>query len=152
MRTGRWAWVGILATWLAALAGSVEAADALVRVGLLKLATSAPLFLAQERGYFKDEGLTVEFKWFQAAQPIAVAVAAREVEVGATGLTAGLYNLFGGGVKVYIVADKGREAPGFPLSGLIVRKVLADGGIRSLKDLKGGRSGSRRWAPRSTTR
>lgn len=121
--------------------GHAGAADAPVRVGLLKLATSAPLFIAQERGYFKDEGLTVEFKWFQAAQPIAVAVAAREIEVGATGLTAGLYNLFGGGVKMYIVADKGREAPGFPLNGFIVRGALYDGGVRSLKDLKGKKIG-----------
>jgi NitT/TauT family transport system substrate-binding protein len=107
----------------------------------LKLSTSAPLFLAQERGFFKDEGLAVEFKWFAAAQPIAVAVAAREVDVGATGLTAGLYNLFGGGVKMYIVADKGREAPGFSLNAFIVRKALSDGGVRSLKDLKGKKIG-----------
>lgn len=117
------------------------AADAPIRVGVLKLASSAPLFLAQERGFFKDEGLTVEFKWFAAAQPIAVAVAAREVDVGATGLTAGLYNLFGGGVKMYIVADKGREAPGFHLNGFIVRKALYDGGVRGLKELKGKKIG-----------
>ncbi len=116
-------------------------ADAPIRVGILKLSTSAPLFIAQERGYFKDEGLNVEFKWFGAAQPIAVAVAAREVEVGATGLTAGLYNLFAGGVKMYIVADKGREAPGFPLNGLIVRKALYEQGVRGLKDLKGKKIG-----------
>lgn len=143
--------VALLVAVAAALAGPAivypagvrpaEGADAPIRVGLLKLSTSAPLFIAQERGYFKDEGLNVEFKWFGAAQPIAVAVAAREVEVGATGLTAGLYNLFGGGVKMYIVADKGREAPGFPLNGFIVRKALYDQGVRSLKDLKGKKIG-----------
>ena len=123
------------------LALPAVAADAPIRVGILKLATSAPLFMAQERGFFRDEGVAVEFKWFAAAQPIAVAVAAREVDVGATGLTAGLYNLFGGGVKMYIVADKGREAPGFNLNGFIVRKALYDGGVRSLKDLKGKKIG-----------
>lgn len=120
---------------------AARAAEGPVRVGLLKLATSAPLFLAQERGFFKDEGLAVEFKWFQAAQPIAVAVAAREVDVGATGLTAGLYNLFGGGVKMYIVADKGREAPGFNLNAVIARKALADQGVRTLKELRGKKFG-----------
>ncbi len=141
MRRARAAWIVLVAAAAAAWAGQAGAADAPVRVGLLKLATSAPLFIAQERGYFKDEGLAVEFKWFQAAQPVAVAVAAREVEVGATGLTAGLYNLFGGGVKMYIVADKGREAPGFPLNGFLVRKALYDGGVRSLKELKGRKIG-----------
>jgi len=141
VKTIRAACHGLVAVMALVWAGPAGAADAPVRVGLLKLATSAPLFVAQERGYFKDEGLNVEFKWFQAAQPIAVAVAAREVEVGATGLTAGLYNLFGGGVKMYIVADKGREAPGFPLNGFIVRKVLYEGGVRSLRDLKGKKVG-----------
>ena len=134
----------IMASAIISLSAGVpraEGADAPIRVGLLKLSTSAPLFIAQERGYFKDEGLTVEFKWFGAAQPIAVAVAAREVEVGATGLTAGLYNLFGGGVKMVIVADKGREAPGFPLNGFIVRAALYARGVRSLKDLKGKKIG-----------
>ncbi len=135
--------VGVVLVVAAAAAwgGAAEGADAPIRVGLLKLSTSAPLFMAMERGYFRDEGLAVEFKWFQAAQPIAVAVAAREVEVGATGLTAGLYNLFAGGVKMFIVADKGREAPGFPLNGFIVRKALYDQGVRSLKDLQGKKIG-----------
>ena len=138
---GRAVLLGLVVAAAAGWGGAAEGADAPIRVGLLKLSTSAPLFIAMDRGYFRDEGLNVEFKWFGAAQPIAVAVAAREVEVGATGLTAGLYNLFAGGVKMSIVADKGREAPGFPLNGFIVRKELYDQGVRSLKDLKGRKIG-----------
>ncbi|HYB71842.1 MAG TPA: ABC transporter substrate-binding protein [Candidatus Sulfotelmatobacter sp.] len=140
MRKARAVWAALLVA-AAAWGRASEGAEKPIRVGLLKLSTSAPLFIAMDRGYFRDEGLNVEFKWFGAAQPIAVAVAAREVEVGATGLTAGLYNLFAGGVRMSIVADKGREAPGFPLNGFIVRKELYDQGVRSLKDLKGKKIG-----------
>jgi hypothetical protein len=82
-----------------------------VKVGVLKLTSSAPLFLGVERGTFREFGIEPELVYFQAAQPVAVAIAAGEVEVGATGLTAGLYNIVAGGEKVWVVADKGREWP-----------------------------------------
>ena len=40
-----------------------------------------------------------------------------------------------------IVADKGREWPGFPLVGIVVQKELYDAGLRSIPDLKGKRIG-----------
>lgn len=109
-----------------------------VKVGVLKLSSSAPIFLGVERGTFRDFGIEPELVYFQAAQPVAVAIAAGEVEVGATGLTAGLYNVVAGGEKVWVVADKGREWPGYPLTALVVQK---DGPVRSLRDLKGRRVG-----------
>jgi NitT/TauT family transport system substrate-binding protein len=56
---------------------------------VLKLSSSAPIFLGVERGTFSEFGIEPELVYFQAAQPVAVAIAAGEVEVGATGLTAG---------------------------------------------------------------
>jgi len=83
-----------------------------VKIGVLKLSSSAPIFLGVERGTFKEFGIEPELVYFQAAQPVAVAIAAGEVEIGATGLTAGLYNVVAGGEKIWVVADKGREWPG----------------------------------------
>src|SRR5216683_305851 len=43
---------------------------------------------------------------------------------------------------LWIVADKGREWPGYPLVAIVVQKELWDsGGLRSIKDLKGKRIG-----------
>jgi NitT/TauT family transport system substrate-binding protein len=109
-----------------------------VKIGVLKLSSSAPIFLGVERGTFKEFGIEPELVYFQAAQPVAVAIAAGEVEVGATGLTAGLYNVVAGGEKIWVVADKGREWPGYPLTALVVQK---DGPVRSLRDLKGRKVG-----------
>jgi NitT/TauT family transport system substrate-binding protein len=46
-----------------------------------------------------------------------------------------------GGEKIWIVADKGREWPGYPLTAIVVQKELWDGGLRSIADLKGKRIG-----------
>src|SRR5215217_6096343 len=49
-----------------------------IRLGVLRLASAGAVFIATEKGYFKDEGLAVELKFFDAAQPIAVAVTSGE--------------------------------------------------------------------------
>ncbi|OQY50594.1 MAG: hypothetical protein B6240_01375 [Desulfobacteraceae bacterium 4572_87] len=117
------------------------AAEEKLCVGVLRLTSSAPLFIATERGYFADEGLDVELKFMKSAQPVAMALAAGDVDVGATGLTAGLYNAALNGLKVSIVADKGRVWPGYRLVGLMVSNDAWEKGVRSLSDLKGKRVG-----------
>jgi NitT/TauT family transport system substrate-binding protein len=116
------------------------AADKVV-VGALRLSSSAPLFLAADLGYFKDENLDVEIQLSQAAGPIAVGVAAGDYDVGATGITAALFNIVLGDAKLRIVADKGRLAPGYQFVSLVASKKAYAAGARSLKDLKGANFG-----------
>ena len=80
-----------------------------------------------EKGFFKEFGVDPELVYFQAAAPIA----AGQIEVGATGLTAALYNIVLGGEQIWIVADKGREWPGYPLTALVVHTDLYEHGGRS---------------------
>ena len=119
---------------------TAEAAEKL-RVGALRLTSSAPLFIAAEKGYFADEGLDVELKFMKSAQPVAMALASGDIDVGATGLTAGLYNAATNGLKVSIVADKGRVWPGYKLVGLMVSNDAWEKGVRNLSDLKNKRVG-----------
>ena len=121
-------------------AGAAEAQEK-VKVGVLKLSSSAVLFVGVEKGFFKEFGIEPELVYFQAAAPIATALATGQIEVGATGLTAALYNIVLGGEKLWIVADKGREWPGYPLTAIIVQKDLWDRGLKSVSDLKGKRIG-----------
>jgi NitT/TauT family transport system substrate-binding protein len=116
-------------------------ADDRVKVGVLKLTSSAPLFVGVEKGFFKELGVEPELVYFQAAAPIATALAAGQIDVGATGLTAALYNIVLGGEKLWIVADKGREWPGYPLTAIVVQTELYDAGLRSIADLRGKRVG-----------
>lgn len=112
-----------------------------VKVGVLKLTSSAPIFVGVEKGFFKEVGIEPELVYFQAAAPIATALAAGQIDVGATGLTAALYNIVLGGERLWIVADKGREWPGYPLVGIVVQKEAHEGGLRAIRDLKGKRIG-----------
>jgi ABC-type nitrate/sulfonate/bicarbonate transport system substrate-binding protein len=135
------AWVVLgLSLALAALASPLDgdAQPHRVKVGVLKLTSSAPIFVGVEKGFFREAAIEPELVYFQAAQPVAVAIASGDVEVGATGLTAGLYNIVAGGQKLWVVADKGREWPGYPLTALVVQK---DSPVQSVKDLRGRKVG-----------
>jgi NitT/TauT family transport system substrate-binding protein len=131
----------VLVLILLAAVPTVAQAPAKVKLGVLKLTSSAVLFLGIEKGYFKEFGVEPELVFFQAAQPIAVALASGDIEVGATGLTAGLYNIVAGGVRIWIVADKGREWPDHNLTALLVRRDLYDSGVRTMRELKGRKIG-----------
>jgi NitT/TauT family transport system substrate-binding protein len=109
------------------------------RVGILKLTSSAPIFVGVEKGFFKEFGVEPELVYFQAAAPIATALAAGQLDVAATGLTAATYNIVLGGEKLWIVADKGREWPDHRLTAIVVHKDLHDAGIRTVADLRGKR-------------
>lgn len=112
-----------------------------VSLGMLRLTSSAPLFIAMDKGYFQEEGIEIDPRWFDAAQPIAVATASSKIDVGATGITAGLYNMAAKGQKLYIVADKGREEKGFSSSALLANADAFATGTDSIEALKGKRIG-----------
>lgn len=112
-----------------------------VSMALLRLTSSAPLFIAMDKGFFAEENLEVEPQWFDAAHPIAVSTASSKVDVGATGITASLFNMAASGQKLAIVADKGREQKGYSSSALIVTTDNYNKGVTSLEALKGKRVG-----------
>ena len=75
------------------LLGSPALANTKLTVGALRFTSHAASFVAYERGYFTDEGLDVEFKFFEAAQPMAVAIASQDADFGVTSITGGLISL-----------------------------------------------------------
>jgi NitT/TauT family transport system substrate-binding protein len=109
-----------------------------VRVGVLKLSSSAPVFIAYDKGYFKAQGLDVTLKFFDAAQPVAVAAAAGDIEIGVTAFTAGLFNVAGKGA-VTVVAGQSREQPGYPLIGYFATAKAYKAGLTKPADLAGKR-------------
>jgi NitT/TauT family transport system substrate-binding protein len=124
---------------LLTLAGSSSADELLkAKVGVLRLSSSAPVFIAQDKGYFREAGLDVELKFFDAAQPIAVATASGDVDFGVTAFTAGLYNLAGKGT-LKVIGGMSRERAGFPLIGYFASNNAYAAGLKTPKDLAGKR-------------
>ena len=72
--------------------GTAYAADA-IKVGLLSLTSHSPSIIAEAKGYFAEQDLEVEFVTFQAAQPMAVAIASQDVDFGVTAISGGLISL-----------------------------------------------------------
>jgi NitT/TauT family transport system substrate-binding protein len=112
------------------------AAAETIKIGSVKVAAFAPLFVAQEKGYFTAEGIPAEIVFFDAAQPVAVATASGAVDFGVTAMTAGFYNLAGQGALKLIAAGN-REHPGFETQAFLVSNQAFEGGLKSLKDLAG---------------
>ena len=115
-----------------------RADDTKVKVGVLRLSSSAPVFIAQDKGYFRDAGLDVELKFFDAAQPVAVAVVSGDIDFGVTSLTAGLYNLAGKGT-LKVIGGMSHEKAGFPLIGYFATEKAYASGLKTPRDLAGKR-------------
>ena len=121
------------------IAAGARADDVLrARVGVLRLSSSAPVFIAQDKGYFRDAGLDVELKFFDAAQPIAVATTSGDVDFGVTAFTAGLFNLAGKGT-LKVIGGMSREKAGYPLIGYFASNNAYAAGLKMPKDLAGKR-------------
>src|ERR1700757_2162764 len=121
----------------ALLASGSAGAEDLV-VGIIGASSDSPFFIADKRGYFKDEGLSVKFIRFDSAAKAMAPLGTGELAVASGATSAALYNAVHRGVGLRIVADKAKTPPGCGFEGLLVRTDLADGGkIKTLADLKG---------------
>ena len=129
-----------LAGLLAMAAGGIARADDALKakIGVLRLSSSAPVFIAQDKGYFREAGLDIELKFFDAAQPIAVATTSGDIDFGITAFTAGLYNLAGKGT-LKVIGGMSREKAGYPLIGYFASNNAYAAGLKTPKDLAGKR-------------
>lgn len=109
-----------------------------VRVGIVNAVSDAGFFIAEKRGYFRQEGLEVTFTSFNSAARMIAPLGGGHLDVGGGTVSAGLYNAVARGIKLRIVADKGSIAPGYAYSALLVRKDHVDSGrYKTYADLKG---------------
>jgi NitT/TauT family transport system substrate-binding protein len=136
MPNGRWSRLLCAAALAAAMGGNAAYAADKVRVSVLPFVSSAPLFIAVEKGHFAKQGIEAELKFFAAAQPVAVAVTSGDVEFGVTATTAGFFNLAGKGT-IKIVAAQSREEKGWPFNAYVASNKAQAAGLTSLDKLPG---------------
>lgn len=114
--------------------------QAVLRLGVVTSVSDAGFFVAQEKRYFAEEGLTVEFVPFQTAAQMIAPLGVGQLDAGGGAVSAGLFNALARGIDLRIVADKGTIRTGQSYEGLVIRKDLVDGGrYKGPADLRGMR-------------
>ena len=116
---------------------AVQAADK-VNVAVLNAAGDIGLFIAQERGYFRDEGLDVTLNSLDSAVKMIPLLGTGDLDVGGGATSASLYNAADRKIDVRVVASRARTAPSFVYQALVIRKDLVESGkFKGYSDLKG---------------
>ena len=118
------------------LMGAPAIAATKLRVGALRFTSHAASFVAFERGYFADEGLEVEFKFFQAAQPMAVAIASGDADYAVTAISGGLISLAEKGAA-RVIGGALREEKGIDGQKILVSNAAYEAGLTSPAQLDG---------------
>lgn len=128
-------WVALV--FLAATPVTASAADKVV-VGIVGSFSDAPFYLALDKGYFKDADIEPKFEELGALTRQVAPLSAGQLDVASGNISAGLYNAVDRSIPMKVVADKGRNAPGYGYNTIIVRKDLYESGtVRSAADMKG---------------
>lgn len=122
----------------AGLATPAIAQNRKVTVGALRFTSHSASFIALERGYFADAGLDVELKFFQAAQPMAVAIASGDVDYAVTAVSGGLISLADKGA-IKVIGGALSEEPGIDGQKLLASDAAFQAGLTSPAQL-GGKS------------
>lgn len=107
-----------------------------LKFGQVGTISDSAIFLADAKGYFKEQGITLDLQTFQSAANMVAPLGTGELDAGGGAPSAGLYNAINRGVQMRIVADKGSLTPGHGYEAVIVRKALADT-VKSAKDTRG---------------
>ena len=122
---------------MGAASSSAKAADQ-VKIGISRTLSDAGYYVADAKGFFRDEGMDVSITGFNSAAQMIAPLGTGELDVGGGTVSAGFYNAVGRGILMKIVADQASIKPGYGYSSLMVRKDLVDSGrYKSFADLKG---------------
>jgi NitT/TauT family transport system substrate-binding protein len=111
------------------------ASEAVVKFGYNPILAGAPIYFAQDRGYFASLGLQVEFTPFDSAALMTAPISTGQLDAIPAAPAPGLFNALARDVKLFGVA-----ALSSTYATLLVRKDLVDGGqVREPHDLLGKR-------------
>jgi NitT/TauT family transport system substrate-binding protein len=107
-------------------------------MGVLGILAESGVYIALERGYFAEEGITPEFTTIDTGARAIPALATGQLDVTGGGFSPSYVNAALRGVGMKIVAGISRNEPDGNSGFTVVRKDLIDSGtVRDWPDLKG---------------
>jgi NitT/TauT family transport system substrate-binding protein len=120
-------------------AAAAPSAPVKLRVGRLNGSTSVPFRLAEERGYYQQEGLDVEFLDFASNSDMIPALATGQLEIVPMPSNPATWNAIARATPIRLVLDVSTYRPGgLSDQTLAIRKAVLDAGRwHGLEDLRG---------------
>ncbi|HWE72010.1 MAG TPA: ABC transporter substrate-binding protein [Stellaceae bacterium] len=114
---------------------AAQAAD-VVKIATVKSTALGAIYVAVDKGYFKDAGIEIEFANFDSPGLVPPAVVSGSSDIGSTGVSAQLYAFAAQGA-IKIIAGQAREHQTFQVNGFILSNAASAAGLTSLDKLAG---------------
>ena len=109
-----------------------------IQIGYIPIFAFAPFFVADQKGYFAEQGLVVELQAFRSGGPMIAPLSVGELDVGGGETGPGLFNAVDQDLDIRVVSGMAAQPPGFGAAPLLVRKALLDSGeVTAPEDLAG---------------
>jgi NitT/TauT family transport system substrate-binding protein len=109
-----------------------------VSIGVTGALSELPLYIAEQNGYFAEEGIAPEFVKIMSGTQMIVPLSTGDLNVAAGSVSAALFNAAARGISIKIVAGGSVAKPGYGSLQLMVRKDLIQSGrVKTIADLRG---------------
>src|SRR4051812_36453581 len=110
-----------------------------VTVGYVANQSLSPIYVAYEKGYFREQGLDVSLQTLTGSSDMVTQTASGNFDVGVGGPGAGLFNALARGIHLTLVAPVTIFKP--PTGAMLVgSKLLQESGeVQTIADLRGRR-------------
>jgi len=103
-----------------------------IRIGVVPLISSGPIFVAQAMGFFEKVNLDVELKYFADGALAIPALIAGELDVTVSTLNAGLFNAVSKGAPYKLILDRGSEKPGSGSMTIAASNAMVTAGMTAV--------------------
>jgi NitT/TauT family transport system substrate-binding protein len=107
-----------------------------LRLGLVRLISSGPIFIAAARKFFDKVNLDVELVYFADGALAMPALVAGELDMTASTLNAGLFNAVSKGAPYKLILDRGIEKPGSGSMTIVASNAMYGAGFTSVDKAK----------------
>lgn len=117
--------ISLLSACGASSSSQSQASDGNVTFGSVGGLTDAGVYIAEARGYFKQEHIAVKSERMEGGSALTTALATGNLDVAGISVSAGLFNAVSRGIGLRIVGDKQSIRPGVSATHLVAQKKLA---------------------------
>ena len=110
-----------------------------VTVGYIPVSIYAPVFVAEAKGYFAEQGLDVSLENVAGGSEVVALTASGQFDLAATGAGPGFWNAMAQGLPLAVVAPGHAEGSPVATPLMISKEACESGAIGSVADLRGKR-------------